>query len=194
MRVSILDLTAAVVVLVVVFLPERSLEVSYAYPPEPEQMRDIALEQARLGLDPSDAEAAERLAQLLVEAGQSDWAVQVAGAAAQSSDKVSWRALLAISSAHAERIEMGDAHRYAELALDACLAAGPERCPVPQRVRISLYYDQLSAGVASGIDPRADPAGYQAAVLSAVRMIRYRGATPSSDDGEADDGADDDSR
>src|SRR5690606_21565189 len=144
-----------------------------------------ALEQSRLALTPGDSEAADRLARLLTDVGQTDWAIQVAGSAAKHSERVSWRALLAVSTAHAERIEVGDAHRFAKLALDACLAAGPERCPVDERVRISLYFDQLDAGVQSGIDPRVDPASYQRAVLAAMLSVRYRGSTPRDMDSPA---------
>ncbi len=162
------------VVAAVILFPERSFVVSHAYPPNQEQVRDIAMAQARLAVEPGDAVAAERLARLLVGVGQTDWAVQVAAAAVDDAAQVSWRALLAVSAAHADRIEVADAHRFAKLALDACLAAGPERCPAHERVRMSLYYDQLDAGLASGIDPRVDPKGYQQAVLSAMRIIRYR--------------------
>jgi hypothetical protein len=181
-RVGIVDLCVAIVVLAVILLPERSVTVSHAYEPEPGRLREIALEQARLALAPGDAEAADRLARLLTDAGQTDWAIQIAGSAAKHSDRVSWRALLAVSTAHAERIEVVDAHRFARLALDACLAAGPERCPSDERVRISLYFDQLDAGVKSGIDPRVDPAKYQRAVLAAMRIVRYRGSMPPDTD------------
>jgi hypothetical protein len=174
-RVGIFDLCAAIVTLAVILLPERSVSVGHAYEPEPERLREIALEQARLALAPDDSEAADRLARLLTDVGQTDWAVQVAGSAAGHSDRVSWRALLAVSLAHAERIEVGDSHRFARLALDACLAAGPEQCPADERVRISLYFNQLDAGVKSGIDPRIDPDGYWRAVGAAMRIVRYRG-------------------
>lgn len=178
-RVGILDLCLAIVVLAVILLPERSVTVGHAYEPEPGRLREIALEQARLAVTPGNSEAADRLARLLTDVGQTDWAIQVAGSAAKHSDQVSWRALMAVSTAHAERIEVVDAHRFARLALDACLAAGPERCPVDERVRISLYFDQLDAGVKSGIDPRIDPASYQRAVLAAMRIVRYRGSMPN---------------
>lgn len=182
-RVGILDLCAAIVVLAVILLPERSITVGHAYEPDPARVRDIALEQARLAVTPGDSEAADRLARLLTDVGQTDWAIQVAGSAAKHAGAVSWRALLAVSTAHAERIEVEGAHRFARLALEACLAAGPEQCPADERVRISLYFDQLDAGVKSGIDPRVDPASYQRAVLAAMRIVRYRGSVPPEPDG-----------
>jgi hypothetical protein len=176
-RVGILDLCATVVVLAVILLPERSMTVGHAYEPEPDRVRAIALEQARLAMDPGNDEAADRLARLLTDVGQTDWAVQVASNAAKSSERVSWRALLAVSTAHAERIEVTEAHRFAMLALDACLASGPEQCPADERERLSLYFSQLDAGVKSGIDPRIDPVGFQRAVLAAMRIVRFRGST-----------------
>lgn len=181
-RVGIFDLCAAIVVVAAILLPGRSVTVGHAYEPEPGRLRDIALEQARLAMMPGDSEAADRLARLLTEVGQTDWAVQVAGSAAKHSDRVSWRALLAVSAAHAERIEVADAHRYAKLALDACLAAGPEQCPADERVRLSLYFGQLDVGVRSGIDPRVDPDGYWKAVTESMRIVRYRGPTPRDTD------------
>jgi hypothetical protein len=184
-RVGIFDLCAAIVVLAVILLPERSVTVGHAYEPEPGRLRDIALEQSRLAMTPGNSEAADRLARLLTDVGQTDWAIQVAGSAAKHSDRVSWRALLAVSTAHAERIEVADAHRYAQLALDACLAAGPEQCPVDERVRLSLYFGQLDVGVKSGIDPRVDPDGYWKAVAESMRIVRYRGAMPRDTDAPA---------
>lgn len=183
-RVGLLDLCALAVLLVVLLLPERGMSVGDAYEPEPERVRDIALEQARLAKEPGNSDAAERLARLLTRAGQTDWAIQVAGAAAKSGEQISWRALLAVSTAHAERIEVAGAHRFAKLALDACLAAGPERCPTHARMRLSLYFDQLDAGMRSGIDPRLDPEGYQRAVLAATPIVRYRG--PALEPGNAE--------
>jgi hypothetical protein len=181
-RVGILDLCATIVVLAVILLPERSVTVGHAYEPDPERLRAIALEQARLAIDPGNDEAADQLAQLLTDVGQTDWAVQVASAAAKSSERVSWRALLAVSTAHAERIEVTEAHRFAMLALDACLAAGPELCPADERERLSLYFSQLDAGVKSGFNPRIDPVGYHRAVLAAMRIVRFRGSTSEQRD------------
>lgn len=176
-RVGLLDLCATIVVLVVILLPERSMTVGHAYEPDPDRVRAIALEQARLAIEPGNDEAADRLAGLLTDVGQTDWAVQVASTAAKSGERVSWRALLAVSTAHAERIEVTEAHRFAMLALDACLASGPESCPADDRERLSLYFSQLDAGVKSGIDPRIDPVAFQRAVLAAMRIVRFRGSS-----------------
>ncbi|ACY14358.1 hypothetical protein [Haliangium ochraceum] len=195
-RVGMLDICAAIVVLVVILLPDREFVVGDAFAFDEAQTEALALEQARLALAPGDSDAAERMALLLTELGQTDWAVQVASTAAQQGDERSWRALLAASLAHAERIEVSDAHRFAKMALDACLAAGPEHCPSHRRVRLSLYFDQLDAGLASGIDPRSDPRGYHEAVLRATPIVQYRGSAPPAPapepaEGEVQGGADD---
>lgn len=189
-RVGILDLTAAIIVLVVIALPQRSPNVADAYDANDDKLRAIALYQARLAADRGDAEAADKLAKLLTETGQTDWAVQVASEAAKHTDDLSWRALLAVSSAHAERIEVIEAHRFAKLALEACIRAG-DACPSFQKTRMSVYYDQLDAGMKSGIDPRLNPAGYQRAVLGALRVIRFRGPTPDDQPDTEDEDTED---
>jgi hypothetical protein len=192
-RVSILDLTAAIIVLVVIVLPERSFSVSHAYATMDRQLDELALYQARLAANPGDAMAAEKLADLLIELDQEDWAVQVAGEAANHGDGTAWRALLAVSVAHASRFEVHHAHDFARRALEECRKVGLDQCPVHERVRMSVFYDQLDAGVSSGIDPRIDPKGYHRAVLSRMRMIRVRGGTPDvPEDSQGGAGQDED--
>ena len=58
-KVSVLDITAAIVVLVVLALPDRSLQVVQAYETEGAQEREIALYQAKLASDPQDTEAVD---------------------------------------------------------------------------------------------------------------------------------------
>ena len=180
-RVSVLDLTAAIVVLVVIALPDRSLRVVEAYQADRDQQRAIALYQARLAENAGDAEAAAVLSNLLIDAKQSDWAVQVAAEAAARNPDDPWRALLAVSMAHAERVEVDDAYKYAALALEQCRQAGSLSCPRHEEVRLNIYHGQLEAGAQSGIDPRVDPRGYEKAVFRTLRMIQFRGATPRED-------------
>ena len=177
-RVSIFDLTAAVIVLVVVILPPRDFTVSHAYVAGGGDLQEIARYQARLAVAPGDVEAASKLAEFMTDEGLSDWALQVAAEAARRSETESWRALLAVAIAHTERVEIGLAHKYAQLALAECTRLGPELCPRDQKVRISIYSNQLEVGVKSGIDPRLDPRAYERAVMQQMRIIRVRGATP----------------
>ena len=68
-----------------------------------------------------------------------------------------WLPLLAVSMAHAERVEVRDAHKFAERSITECRKAGELICPPHEEARISIYYGQLDAGLKSGIDPRLDP-------------------------------------
>lgn len=181
-RVSILDLTAAIVVLVAIFLPDRGVNVVSAYEADRDTNHKIALYQAALAKDPKDAAMAARLSQLLIDVKQSDWAVQVASEAADDKRGDAWRALLAASMAHAERVEVNRAHEFAERALSACRQAGSIHCPVHEEARLAAYFAQLEAGAKSGIDPRIDPRGYEQAVLRSMIMVGpFRGATPDGD-------------
>lgn len=184
-RVSVLDITAAIVVLVVLALPDRSLQVMQAYETEEAQEREIALYQATLASDPQDTEAAADLAERLVAVKQSDWAIRVASEAAAKNPDRSWHSLLAVSMAHAERVEVADAHKFAERALVECRKSGSSICPPHQEARISVYFKQLQTGLDSGIDPRVDPNGYAKAVAPMLRMIKFRGATPRDVEGSA---------
>ncbi|MEM9491615.1 MAG: tetratricopeptide repeat protein [Myxococcota bacterium] len=190
-RIGVFDLTAIIILLTVILIPTRPSVIGEAYSASPDEQRAIAVYQARLAAQPGDAEAATKLAELLTETGQTDWAVQVASEAAKSGQDMSWQSLLAVSIAHAERIEVVPAQRYAQMAWDACQKVGHPTCPNPEQTRLSVYLQQLTAGVESGIDPRLDPRGYQRVVLRAVRMVRVRGAiddTPSPDDSDDKDG------
>lgn len=180
-RVGILDVTAALIVLVVMLLPARSVKVRSAYADEGgELVREIALAQARLATDPQDGEAAYAMVKHLLRAGQTDWALRVAGNAAQLEGRGSWRALLAISATHAQRIEIEDAARFAERALEAC-QAGPD-CPPYEEVRLQLYNQQLAAGVRAieqGLDPRSQPAEFYEALQVGLRAVRIESGGPA---------------
>lgn len=183
LRISIVDLTVGIVVLVAIFLPARSMRANAAYAATPDQVRDLARHQARLAAAPSDGIAADDLAAVLLDLKQTDWAIRVAGQAATHRDSpTSWRALLAVSMAHADRVEVADAHAFAIEALKSCRAA-QTTCPSYEEVRLALYEKQLEAGISSGIDPRIDPDGFRRAAETALRTVRLRGAnateTPS---------------
>lgn len=177
-KVSVLDLTAAVVVLVAIFIPDRGLNVVPAYEAERDTHHEIALYQSILAAEPHDGQAAARLSQLFIDVKQSDWAIQVAASAVDDARNDAWRALLATSMAHAERVEVASAHEFAEKALTECRRSGRIHCPVHEEARLAVYFDQLEAGANSGIDPRVDPQGYEKAVFKRMRMINFRGATP----------------
>jgi hypothetical protein len=165
-----LDICAAVLVLIVLVMPGRDLHVASGYrwvdPADVPQLEaDVALAQAQALAHPSDGAAVERLAGLLGvrPVSQHDQALRLAGDAAarlaREKSATRWRALLAISSVHADRIEIADASRYAAEALAACEEPGAD-CPPHEKLRLELYAEQMAAGVeamARGADPRADP-------------------------------------
>ncbi|HTL31709.1 MAG TPA: hypothetical protein VL326_01225, partial [Kofleriaceae bacterium] len=85
-----------------------------------------------------------------------------------------WRALSAASVAYIEKVEAVPALEYVNKAIEACEAAGkvdPAACPTFELVRMQFYQQHLDAGVASGIDPKVDPAGFRKAGQSKVRQI-----------------------
>jgi hypothetical protein len=176
LRVSILDVTALIVVLVVMLLPARAMDVSPAYPTD--QADEIELYQARLAADPGDGAAAEELAARLARVQQTDWALRAAGDATRdTASPTHWRALLAVSSVHAERIEIPAAFEWAKKALLACDADGA-LCPLYERVRLQMYVRELEAGIAAihkGIDPAADPFAFRRAIDTAYPRARLKG-------------------
>jgi hypothetical protein len=167
LRIGLLDVCAAVLVVIVLVMPGRDLHVGSGYryvepDARPRLLADIAEAQASLLAAPGDGARAERLAQILATrpVDQHDQALRVAGEAGRVTASPSrWRALLAASSAHADRFELRPAHELAVDALEACDAPGAT-CPPHELVRLRLYAEQLDVGVqamASGADPRVEP-------------------------------------
>ena len=156
-RVGVGDLIVAATVLVVMAIPGRTVYVTSALAAERDgDVLDVARYQALLAAAPGDGALADELAQALLELGHSDWAVRVASAAAAQPSPTSWRAYLAVSSAHARRLEIDEALRFSGRALEACEAPGAD-CPDTWHVRLSLYHEQLERGLESGIDPTTNP-------------------------------------
>jgi hypothetical protein len=177
LRVGVFDIAAAVIVVIAIVLPPRTPGVHAPFPPiAPETAGEISRLQARLIADPTDGAAAEELAELLSAAGYSDWALRVAGAAARHHDSPTvWRALRGLSTTHADRVEIADAYRWAERALEACRQEGA-RCAEHEDVRLSIYVEQLEVGLHSGIDPKVDPAAFRTAISRAgIRQVRLPG-------------------
>jgi hypothetical protein len=173
-RVGVLDIAAAVIVLVALFLPPRSSHVESAFLYSPGAKREeradvpgqIALLEGRLAQNPADQKAAEELARHLEELGQHDQAIRVGGAAAARGGAGAWRALRAVSYAHAERLELQPAFDYAERAVKACDKAGAD-CDAQDQIRLSLYMEELEAGVRAekeGVDPRKQPERFRARI------------------------------
>ncbi len=175
-RVSIVDVCVAAIVLVVVLLPERAPAVRAEYP-DKAPTAEIASYQARLAEDPGDCVAVQKLTEILVKLEQSDWALRVAGEGTRQEDSPTlWRCYLALSSVHADRFEIMEAHEQAAKAWEACDAPGAD-CPVHERVRLEMYLTELDAGVQAvhkGIDPRTDPRHFREEINHAYPRARFR--------------------
>jgi hypothetical protein len=183
-RVGLFDIGAAVLVLIVIVMPGRDVHVASGYrwvPPEelPGLTVEVAQAQAEELANPTDGAAAAKLAELLGmrPVNQHDQALRLAGAAARSATPASrWRALLAVSSTHADRIDIKEALEYGEKALAACNA--PEAvCPDHEKVRLTLYVEQLQAGmqaIAQGTDPRLEPDKFRREVTKIHPTTTYR--------------------
>ncbi len=191
-RVGLFDIGAAVLVAIVLVMPGRALHVGTGYryvePADlPALLDEVARNQASLLADPGDGAAAERLVQLLASrpVNQHDQAFRLAGQVASRADSPTrWRAVLALSSAHADRIEIAEAHELAVKAEAACDAAPRGACPEHEKVRLRLYTEELAAGlqaIARGIDPRVDPEQFRREVGLIHPTSTYRprqGAPP----------------
>lgn len=167
------DLGVTVVVAVAIFLPARDMQASPAIKGDE---FSVALAEARTQAHPGDGVAIETFTRKLGEAGMKDWALE---SAVRLSDKAKdsptrWRALSAASVAYIEKVEAVPALEYANKAIEACEAAAkvdPTACPTFELVRMQFYQQHLDAGVASGIDPKLDPAGFRRAGQSKLRQI-----------------------
>ena len=171
---SLTDLVVLVVVAVALFLPPRPVTAAAVDRLDAETHLALAFAEARSRAHPDDGQAVYDLSRRLGEAGQLDWSVQVAAAAAEraAGSPTRWRAELATSVAHADRLEVNEALEWANRSLASCATAGETACPSWEQVRVELYQRHLDAGVKSGIDPRKDPRAFREAGEAALRRVR----------------------
>jgi hypothetical protein len=171
-RIGLLDIGAAGVLLVALLLPAPAHPVRPLYNRvQAELAPRIALAQAEVARDPSDAAAAARLADLLVEVRQTDWAVRAAAQGAAAHGPERWRAAVAVSAAHMDRREVGPAYEWADAAIKACDDPSAE-CPDYERARLDMYATALKAVRESGVDAKKNGKGVAEAVERAVPLIR----------------------
>jgi hypothetical protein len=171
-RVGLLDIGAAGALIAALLLPAPSRPVKPLYAAEKAPLVEpIAAAQADLARNPADATSGAQLAELLIRARQTDWALRIASHAADAKSPSQWRALVAVSAAHADRFELGAAAEVAERALASCTSPGAD-CADFERDRLKMYAAAMRAGHESGIDPRRNPAGFAAAVQRANPLIR----------------------
>lgn len=179
--VSLTDVVILVIVAIALLVPARPITTAEGMSFHDDDARvALAFAEARARLHPQDGAKISELARRLGEAGQLDWAVQVAaaGSADSAGSPTQWRADIATSVAHADRLEVADALEWANRALSSCAAAGEESCPSWEQVRVELYQRHLDAGIKSGIDPRKDPAAFREAGEAALRRVRATDASP----------------
>lgn len=175
--VGLLDLGIITVVAVAIFLPAREMYASNLFAGDEASRFAVALAEARTIARPDDGLAAEELARRLGQADLKDWAVEAAITAGERAkdSPTRWRALIAVSSAYVDKLEVVQALDYAGRALAACESAREKghaaACPAGDEIRMRLFHQHLEAGVKSGIDPRVDPAGFRKAANSALRQI-----------------------
>ncbi len=171
--VSITDIVVAVVALVAIFLPARPLEGVSAAKGDDDARFALAAAEARVRATPSNGAAAEELSRRLVDAGETDFAVEAPAAAvvAMRDAPTRWRAQIAVARAYAEMREVKEAFEWAQRALNGCHDVGEPACPSFEEVRLDLYASHLEAGIESGIDPKVDPDGFRKAGERALHMV-----------------------
>jgi hypothetical protein len=139
----------------------------------------LAHAEAQVIANPTSGTRLAELTELVGEAGYKDWAIETAVAgterAKQAPDR--WRVLSAASVAYVDLLDVRPALEYIDMALAAC-ESSREACSSAEQVRMDFYRQHLAAGIASGIDPRKDPAGFRKAGEKALRPVRLTPARP----------------
>jgi hypothetical protein len=172
LRIGIFDLIAVVLVAIAVLMPAPGFIVEDGYAEaRPSDLRIVAQAQARLAESPADGAEVGRLADTLVRLNQHQDALRQAGESFEAGG--GWRAAIAVSVVHADRVEVGPALDWANKALAAC-DGDRSMCPEHDRVRISLYQSGMQAGLESGVDPRLQPEAFRKEVRKSLQPVRIR--------------------
>ncbi len=186
-RLGLVDVCAILVLLVVLFMPGKSMSVvgAYDHRGKGDKARDVPYElalagelQATLYVDPGNGEAAEQYAAIMSDLGRHDMALRIGGAAAEVDSPTQWRSMSAVSSAYADRIDIPNSLAWAEKAMTACEDVGDSACPAHEQVRLRLYVEQLRLGmkaIEAGADPKFDPNGFRRELSGAHPTTRLRG-------------------
>jgi hypothetical protein len=187
--IGVIDLGVAVLVVATVIFPAQEMYAGSAQKGTDAERFTLALSEARMMARPDDGAAVDDLARRLGAADFKDWAIEAAirGSEHAKQSPTRWRALLAVSVAFVDRLDVVPALDYANRALSAC-EDQRAACPSWEQIRMTLYQQHLDAGVKAGIDPRRGPEAAKAfrrAGESALRSIHLggrnseRGATPA---------------
>lgn len=171
--VGLVDLGIATVVAVAIFLPAREMYASHAI--KGDELA-VALSEARTIARPDDGLATEQLARELGQAGMKDWAVEASKRSADRSkaSPTRWRALMAASVAFVDELDVNNGLDYANMALSTC-HDNAATCPGFEEVRMTVYEQNLEAGVKSGIDPHHDPVGFRKASEKGMFQVHLGG-------------------
>jgi hypothetical protein len=168
-----LDVSAFMVLLVILFMPPVSVDAigAYDHRAKGDKARDVEQElavasslQTKLLADPGNGALAEAFASQMSDLGRFDMAFRIGGSSAALQTPSSWRALAAVSDAYAESRDISQCFVWADKALNACHAAGAAACPAHEEVRLRLHVEQLRIGVGlkdKGFDPKFDPDGFR---------------------------------
>jgi len=172
MKLGLIDLGAAVAFVIALVLPPPAKSLRPLYFKEQSALElPIAEAQAAVAHDGKDGVAAARLADLLVVAHQSDWAIRIGAVTAATGSPTSWRAAVGVSAAYMDRKEIGPAYEWAVRAGQGCEAPGAA-CSDDDRVRLEMYVTALRSVRDSGIDVKKTSKGVNDAVERAVPLIR----------------------
>lgn len=173
--IGLVDIAVVTVILAMVVLPPRRMYASAAVPGDDAARFAIATAEARTIAHPQDGANVADFARRLGDANLKDWAVEAAvdGAKAAKGSPTEWKALLAASVAHVDKIEVVAALDFVNRALTICRGL-PGGCPAWEDVRMSIYQQHLDAGIQSGIDPKVDPKGFREAGEKRLRAGRLK--------------------
>ena len=181
-RLGLLDICAILILLVVLFMPPRGVSIVGAF--DHRNGGKVSTELARAGelqqellADPGNGELAEELSTVFNELGRPDMGLRIAADAASHDNPSTWKAMRAVSSAHAERVELPGALEWAQKSLERCQAVGAPSCPAHEELRLRLYTDELKTGVKvleSGANPRHDPDKFRREMSKTHPAIRNR--------------------
>jgi hypothetical protein len=172
-RLGMLDVSAIMVLLVILFMPPPTMTVigAFDHRAKGDKPRDVQKEltlagdlQTQLWKDPGNGEIADKLAAQMSDLGRFDMAFRIGGKSASIPGPSNWRALVAVSDAYAESRDISACFRWADKALSACHESGTDACPAHEEVRLRLHVEQLRIGVGlkdRGFDPKIDPNGFR---------------------------------
>lgn len=178
------DVAVAVVLLLALVMPPRAQVATAAVKGDDQAQFALGLAEAREIVAPTDGRVRADFTRRIDDLRQSDWAIEDATrGAAIATGPTKWRAELAASVAWVDRLDAKQAFETVKLAYAACLAtdkAIPGTCPSWEQTRMEIYRDHLASGLASGIDPKKDPAGFRRAGERNVRTIHIGGDDQTS--------------